>query len=279
MNKIEVKLLPLFDGANPEGMMMFLANLTQKGHNIHNMDDLYEMFEKFYGRTDYQTSAKVARLPHGTITRFVPLTFAIVGASRRFLAQIRTHQVGATYVSASLQYSDYSGSADFTIPYEMLNADYEFYIKHGKYKVVSNIYLNECTHAMSLYSELAKQVGNDAAGYTAPQGLRNILIIQLNAESLKHIIRLRACNRNTLETQFVVLKMWEEAIRHYPFGAELFEHDAELDICPAGPDCMTGKCHEGKFSCGKPIMAATPTEYLKERFPLLYNEEFINNYK
>ena len=130
MDKIQVAVLT--EGhQSPGGMMMFLARLTQRGHNIKLMDDLLAMYNKAVEIEPAATSSEaiagrekllktVAGLPHGTITRFTPITIAIVGASRRFLAQARTHQVGMTYVSASLQYSDYSGQADFVVPYEML---------------------------------------------------------------------------------------------------------------------------------------------------------------
>ena len=49
----------------------------------------------------------------------------IVGASRRFLAQITRHQNEVKYMSASLQYSDYSGVEDFVIPYDLMGTDSE----------------------------------------------------------------------------------------------------------------------------------------------------------
>ncbi len=264
MNKIQVAVLA--EGhKSPGGMMMFLARLTQRGHNIKSMDDLLAMYKKAVeidpAVTSDEAIAKrekllksVASLPHGTITRFTPITIAIVGASRRFLAQARTHQVGMTYVSASLQYSDYSGQADYVIPYEMLgNEPNELEARR--------VYLKSCARDMNNYKYLINECGmsNDTAGYAAPQGLRNILIMQGNNESWAHFIRMRACNRNTLETQYVALKIWEELLRTVD-GAELFSN--------IGPDCVTGKCREGKFSCGKPINGS-PTEIIDALFPKL----------
>ncbi len=264
MNKIQVAVLA--EGhQSPGGMMMFLARLTQRGHNIKSMDDLLAMYKKAVEIDPSVTSDEaiaqrekllqtVSSLPHGTITRFSPITIAIVGASRRFLAQARTHQVGMIYVSASLQYSDYSGQADFTVPYEMLgNEPNELEARR--------VYFKSCTRDMNNYKYLIDECGmsNDTAGYVAPQGLRNILIIQGNNESWAHFIRVRACSRNTLETQFVALKIWEELLRTVD-GEELFSS--------IGPDCVTGKCREGKFSCGKPI-SGSPTEIIGALFPKL----------
>lgn len=264
MDKIQVVVLA--EGhQSPGGMMMFLARLTQRGHNIKSMDDLLAMYNKAVetepAATNEEAIAKrkkllkaVAGLPHGTITRFSPITVAIVGASRRFLAQARTHQVGMTYVSASLQYSDYSGQADFTVPYEMLGDELNK-------KEARRVYLESCKRDMNNYKCLIDKYGmsNDTAGYSAPQGLRNILIMQGNNESWTHFIRMRACNRNTLETQYVALKIWETLL-HTVDGMQLFSN--------VGPDCVTGKCREGKFSCGKPI-DGTPTEIIGTLFPKL----------
>ena len=61
-------------------------------------------------------------LPHPTIQKFAVITVAIVGASRRFLAQITRHQNEVKFMSASLQYSNYTGQADFAVPYSIMTA-------------------------------------------------------------------------------------------------------------------------------------------------------------
>lgn len=72
--------------------MVFAARLTQQGHKIASMDDLMELYEKSFS---VQTVAAMGALPHPTIQKFAVITVAIVGASRRFLAQITRHQKGA----------------------------------------------------------------------------------------------------------------------------------------------------------------------------------------
>lgn len=278
MNKIEVKVLD--HHAAPGSMMMFLAKLTQRGHSISNMQDLLNLYESTAPKAS--TIEAVAALPHGTIKRFCPITVAIVGASRRFLAQARTHQVGFNYVSASLQYSDYSGKGQFVVPYALLKAEHDGK-KFGPYydlrdpenlpeKFVGPIkaYLTGCEVAMNNYKDIASLTDNDTAGYAAPQGLRNILIIQANHEAWMNFIRLRSCNRNTNETQYVTLRIWEELLKT-PDGEEMFRF--------AGPDCMFGACREGKMFCGSPMKklerearslgVATPRHIIDTQWPLL----------
>ena len=197
MDKIEIKVLD--ESETPGGTMMFLAQLTQRGHAISTMDDLLNLYYKcrVTKRASPKTIERIAALPHGTIKRFTPITVAIVGASRRFLAQIRTHQVGLNYVSASLQYSNYSGKGSFVVPYELMGPD--------DY-IAKDWYLKSCKDSMQTYTRLIKEgIDNDTAGYAAPQGLRNILIMQGNHEAWMHLIRLRTCKRNTPETAYVKL--------------------------------------------------------------------------
>ena len=273
MNKIEVAVLETH--GDPGQWATFLARLTQRGHSIKNMDDLKELFNQSHTPGFLKA---VSQLPHGTIKRFTPITIAIVGASRRFLAQARTNQVGFNYVSASLQYSDYSGEADYVVPYAFMEADHKHKMKvsggsfiydcvEGPYTAT---YLESCRHAMDTYKDLAVEAGNDAAGYVAPQGLRNILIMQANHQAWDYLIRLRGCNRNTVETQYVTMLIWE-ALLNTPDGEAFFSK--------SGADCMGIGCREGKFCCGDPMKKFTkiakdtgvtvPRAIINERWPLL----------
>lgn len=259
MDKIEVKVLETH--GDPGQWSTFLARLTQRGHKVKNMADLEALFNQSHTPGFVEA---IAQLPHGTIKRFTPITIAIVGASRRFLAQARTNQVGFNYVSASLQYSDYSGEADFVVPYALLEKDSD------SHPSCVGEYLESCKESMNTYEWLANITDNDTAGYAAPQGLRNILIMQANHQAWDYFIRMRSCNRNTVETQYVTMRIWEELLKT-PDGEEFFGL--------SGPDCMHGRCREGKMCCGNPMrylykMAKTeerpvPRVIIDEMWPLL----------
>lgn len=261
MDKIQVSVL---DNAHssPGGMMLFLAKLTQRGHKITNMDDLIYLYRQTVDTVQNRDVRPgliedIADLPHGTIKRFTPITIAIVGASRRFLAQARTHQVGMTYVSASLQYSNYAGHGDFVVPYEIM--EYDANIPGSKRRE----YLNACEIAMENYKDFTNDgISNDTAGYMAPQGLRNILVIQGNHESWLNFIQRRSCLRNTVEMQYVTLLIWE-ALLTTPDGPEMFKY--------AGPYCRYGACREGHMACNRSTMQslADPSYLIKELYPLL----------
>lgn len=253
MKNIEVKILNPEVIKESEKMMVCGARLTQRGEKIKNMDDFMELYNRPYteGLVNGLTS-----LPHPTIQKLGVINIVVVGASRRFLAQITRHQNEIKFVSASLQYSDYSGESNFVVPYAILNCGDE----------AINAYEKSCADAMRNYEGAVEfGVDNDAAGYMAPQGLRNVLIMSATPYQWKHMIKQRTCNRNTKETQYVMLKIWEAL---YEVNPQMFAN--------AGPFCTVGKCMEGKMCCGRPISkTATPTEILHSEFPLLYESETV----
>lgn len=232
--------------------MVFAARLTQRGQTISGMNDLLALYEQSF--TD-KTSAAIAGLPHPTVQKFAVITVAVVGASRRFLAQITRHQNEVKFMSASLQYSNYSGQADFAVPYEILTAT----------KEIQKLYLESCQADMDCYEQLCQAGSNhDAAGYATPQGLRNVLIISATPYQWKHMISQRVCRRNTDETRIVLLKIWQE----------LFSLSPVL-FAPAltGPFCQMDKCLEGKMTCGRKMSAdMTPEDILKADYPALMEE-------
>lgn len=244
MDKIQIKILNPEAIAEAEKMMVCAARLTQKGHTIKNMDDFMALYDKEYS---VKTVSNMCHLPHPTIQKFGVINVVIVGASRRFLAQITRHQNEVKFMSASCQYSDYSHEADFVVPYEFLDNN-----------AAKNHYIKSCTDSLAVYEEaICNEIDHDSAAYMLPQGLRNVLIISATAYQWKHMISQRTCRRNTLETRYVMLKIWQA----------LYEISPALFTC--GPFCVNGECKEGKMTCGHRLTAATPNEILKEDFPLL----------
>lgn len=247
MRHIEVRVLNPEAIAQAEQMMVCAARLTQRGHNIKNMDDFMELYEGPYSAA---TAKTMTELPHPTIQKFAVINVAVVGASRRFLAQITRHQNEVKFMSASLQYSDYSGEAGFVVPYGLLDTLQEAF------------YQEDCRKAMDTYAAIMGQgIDNDSAGYIAPQGLRNILIISATPFQWKHMIGQRTCRRNTDETRYVMLRIWEQLYKINPL---LFAPDT------TGPMCQRENCKEGRMSCGKRISTTQkPADMIATDFPKL----------
>ena len=120
MDKIEVRILNPGSIQESEQMMVAMARLTQRGHSISNMESFCKLLDMPYGPDLVRT---MSELPHPTIQKFGLINIAIVGASRRFLAQITRHQNEVKFMSGSLQYSDYTGKAQFCVPYELIQLE------------------------------------------------------------------------------------------------------------------------------------------------------------
>ena len=141
MNHIETAILNCYGIQEAEQNMVFAARLTQRGHTIRNMEDLMDLYHQTYSK---ETVEHIAGLPHPTVQKFMVITVAVVGASRRFLTQITRHQNEVKYMSASLQYSNYSGHAAFAIPYEILKAE----------NSIQKLYTKSCQSDLNNYEKL-----------------------------------------------------------------------------------------------------------------------------
>lgn len=260
MDRIQVQVLRPETINAAEDMMVLAARLTQRGQRMHDMSDLENLLAMPYTPT---TVSKLAGLPHPTLQKFGTITIAIVGASRRFLAQITRHQNEVKFMSASLQYSDYSGEAQFVAPYEMLERENE------DPELITD-YLRVCNKSQQVYEEFVKDgCPHDAAAYLLPQGMRNTLLICASPYQWKHMIRQRVCRRNSSETRYVMLRCWEELARIAP---EIFG-----DIEECGAFCQRCRCEEGPMSCGRPMSRSMgPGEILRQDYPLLYETFKVN---
>ena len=245
MKNIEVHVLNPEAIGNAEQMMIAMARLTQRGHKINKMEDLIELLDKEYST---ELVRSMATLPHPTLQKFGVVNIAVVGASRRFLAQITRHQNEVKFMSGSLQYSNYSDAAQFCVPYEIIKHDA---INDGS---MTDMYLADCLDDLFQYRKYAQAVGQDAAGYKMPQGMRNVLVISATPYQWKHMISQRTCRRNSPETRYVMLRCWEELMIY----SRMFEQ--------SGPECILGHCPEGKMSCNDPILPYSPTDILNDDF-------------
>lgn len=249
MDKIDVKLLHYTE---PNRICQLACEVTRGANKFANVNALNNKVDD--NPWDHDKVIKTLSLPHSKLSRFIDFTFAIVGASRRFLAQITTHHVGVSIMSGSLQYSNHAKQSladKFVVPYALFDQP----------GFVVDKYLQVQEAAMTEYDELVNKDGidNDTAGYITPQSLRNCLLIKVNLEALRYIASQRLCNRNTDETQYVVAQMVNLVCNQLGLPWEWF-----------APACYTGNCKEQKYCCGKPIRVDSADEFIERQFPLLF---------
>ena len=84
-------------------------------------------------------------------------------------------------------------------------------------------------------------VPKEDARYILPNATATNIIVTMNARSLLNFFRLRCCNRAQWEIRELADAMYMECMKVAP-----------LLFANAGPACVTGKCTEGKMTCGKP---------------------------
>lgn len=80
MDHIETAILNCYGIREAEQNMVFAARLTQHGHTIQSMADLMDLYHQSYSQ---KTVENIAGLPHPTVQKFMVITVAVVGASRR----------------------------------------------------------------------------------------------------------------------------------------------------------------------------------------------------
>lgn len=249
MRKIQVELF----SSDDLNIVQYLCEITRGANRFDSVEAMHEHIKN--KPWDDGKINQTLQLPHSKLGRFTDMTFLITGASRRFLAQITTHHVGISFMSGSLQYSDWSKHSledQFCVPYELIG---------DNVASTRELFLSNCKSAMDDYDFLAKctHVGNDAAGYVAPQALRNILAVKVNLEALRYVGQQRLCRRNTTETIYVVGLMCLAAERKFNLPNGYFM-----------PPCYAGKCDEGKYTCGRPLNKyPTLLEYLQDEFKLI----------
>jgi len=220
MKNIKVKIL----NHNLDGTPIFLAQLTQRGHLINNLDDLTDLYDK---NKDKVPSRALLDLPHSTIFRMCYLTVAIYGLSTKAVSQLRTHATRLTFVSTSTQYSEFTGQeCPYVIPEEFENNE--------EYKNALNTIHNS-------YKTVYQNSGDkDKAGYLLPQSLRKCLIISGNFPAWQYMLSLRLCNRNTREVQYICEQILDAISKECG--------KTWADVCL--PNCCKDGCKEGKFCCG-----------------------------
>ena len=223
MDKIEVKVLS--HGLN--GMPLFLAKLTQRGHQISSMKDLEDLYESSINKVP---SERLIKLPHTTIQRMCTITIAITGLSTKALTQLRTHAKRATCISTSTQYSSYEGRED------------NFVIPQGLTEMQRNKMIAAYNAIQGYYNNLIEYEGldKDLASYILPQGLRKAFIMSANIDDWNYILSTRLCHRNTKEVQHIC-KLIYKAIRDIN----------PVWVSKALPKCAEGQCPEGNFCCGQ----------------------------
>ena len=196
--------------------------------------------------------AMLSDLGHESPVEHASFTFGIEGVSRALLAQITRHRI-ASFSVQSQRYVDKSGF-DYIIPPAIGDdpealEEFEAAMREdaAHYKALKEILMKN--HARKLIKEglpeseamkVAEKAANEDARFVLPNACDTRMILTMNVRSLRNFFRLRCCQR----AQWEIRELATEMLR-------LCKGVAALLFSGAGPGCVSGKCTEGAFSCGK----------------------------
>ena len=192
-------------------------------------------------------------LGHESPIEHVTFTFAIEGISRACSHQLVRHRI-ASYSQKSQRYVDET-QIDYVIPDSIKNNA----VARDVYDtLMSSIQLGYDTIRKTLIKDFvndgmdekaAEKKANEDSRMVLPNACQTSIIVTMNVRSLFNFFKLRCCNRAQWEIRELAIEMYKLCENVAP---DIFRH--------AGPSCaVTGKCSEGKMSCGK-------AEEVRDRF-------------
>lgn len=180
---------------------------------------------------------KLTDMGHLSPIEHASFTFGIEGVSRSLLAQITRHRI-ASFSVQSQRYVALGGddqSFDYIIPPAIAALGEEEADEYRRQMETMNQWYQEWRVKLG-----GGKASNEDARFVLPNAAATRIVMTMNARELIHFLSLRCCNRAQWEIREVAWQMLELAYQSAP---NLFRH--------AGPECLSGKCPEGKMSCGR----------------------------
>lgn len=183
-------------------------------------------------QTKYLTMLR--KLGHLSTFEHVSFTFGIEGVSRALLAQITRHRI-ASFSVQSQRYVGQSGEdgIDYVLPPKIEKLGDEYAKRFADQMDMMDKWYRE-------WLELLGEGGKEDARFVLPNAAATRMVVTMNARELNHFFALRCCNRAQWEIRDVAWQMLKLAHEAAP---------ALFDEC--GPECLRGRCPEGKMCCGR----------------------------
>jgi len=230
MPQVHPKIVLLSHTSNPEQVVAMAAKLC---YSKSNLDDL---LAKITEKDQKDFIKKLAEVGHESPLEHASFTFGIEGISRACSHQLVRHRL-CSFSQQSQRYCSFENDASFD------------------YVIPPTIDLNEGTFELAMeglkndYQDLCRSMRSKGvpeadiaqdARFILPNAAATRIIMTANARELRHIFNVRCCGRAQWEIRHVAWAMWKLCVQAAP---SLF--------AGSGPNCVvTGKCPEGKRSCG-----------------------------
>ncbi len=196
----------------------------------------------------------LSSLGHESPVEHACFTFAVEGVSRSLLAQLTRHRLA----SYSVQSQRYVGKEnfEFIIPPEIdaIPEARELFLKamendRETYRELNRILTEKHTKANidagmdeKKAASAASKKANEDSRYVLSNACDTKIVMTFNIRSLYNFFSLRCCSRAQWEIRELACRMLALVKEVSP---TLFKN--------AGPSCVSGKCSEGSFSCGRSL--------------------------
>lgn len=244
---------------NPEKLIAAAARLCYSDSGAANlMENLTD--EKAADFVDM-----LASIGHESVMEHVSFTFGIEGISRACSHQLVRHRI-ASYSQKSQRYVS-EKSFEYIIPPEIeavpeAKAEFEKQMKSvaDSYEKIADILTEKHTADFKAQgipeksaASKARKKANEDARFVLPNACETKIVVTMNVRSLFNFFRHRCCNRAQWEIRQLAIEMYRLC---YETAPNVFKN--------AGPSCVTsGKCTEGKMSCGNAEEVRTLFKELK----------------
>ncbi len=175
---------------------------------------------------------------HLSALEHASFTFGIDGISRACSHQLVRHRL-ASYSQQSQRYVRFGDGSGFVVP-PKIAADPE----------ARAVFEEAMSHARRAYDRLValgeekgleREAVQEDARFVLPNAAETRIVVTMNTRELRHFFRIRCCRRAQWEINRLAWRM-----------RRLVLDVAPLLFAGSGPDCLHGKCREGKHMfCGK----------------------------
>jgi len=256
-----MKVILISHTPDPERVIATAAKLCYSSSDITSLRD---------GLTDDKVADFVemlASIGHESVMEHVSFTFGIEGISRACSHQLVRHRI-ASYSQKSQRYVNENGFEFITppeiesVPEAKVFFEEEMQRITESYDKLADILTEK--HKERFVSEgmdekaaasKARKLANEDARFILPNACETKIVVTMNVRSLFNFFKHRCCNRAQWEIRAVADEMLRLC---YSAAPNVFKN--------AGPSCvMTGRCPEGKMTCGK-------IAEIKDKYKELKNE-------
>lgn len=233
--------------AEPEKLIATAAKLCYSNSDIETLQD---------GLTEEKTQSFIDMLisiGHESVLEHASFTFGIEGISRACSHQLVRHRI-ASYSQKSQRYVN-EDRFNYIVPPEIQEVpealkEFQRQINslNESYSKIADILTHKHTEeflsqgfSKKEAASKARKKANEDARFLLPNACETKIVVTMNVRSLFNFFKHRCCTRAQWEIKNVadeMLRLCCEAAPH------VFKN--------AGPSCVTsGKCPEGKMSCGR----------------------------